>query len=103
MNSCRRAVCVDGQQHRTLAAIDVGNVHAAVGTYQPVQRFGDENVLLRTTRLASRKASSTTRASMPFLWAKLLAAADGFTESRATVRPSALDTILCLTTRISPS
>ena len=33
----------------------------------------------------------------------LRAAADGFTVASSTVRPSALETILCLTTRMSPS
>src|ERR1019366_4694122 len=45
VNLRRGAVCIGGQEHRSLAAVHVGDIHAAVGAHQPVHGFGDEDVL----------------------------------------------------------
>src|SRR5579863_8265068 len=58
--------------------------------------------LRRITATLSRRDSSTTRASSLFFLAQTSESAEGLIVSRSTMRPSDFETILCLTTRISP-
>src|SRR5580658_8289400 len=59
--------------------------------------------LRRTMRRLSRNANSETRASSPWRRAQDREAAEGRILSSATSPPSALETTLCFTTRMSPS
>src|SRR3954451_23411444 len=58
--------------------------------------------LARTTRTDSDRISSTRRGSLWTLPASSIASAEGSTVARSTVRPSALDTIFCVSTKTSP-
>src|SRR5581483_3404997 len=58
--------------------------------------------LRRTTHLLSRKASSVTRGSTPNCFPHAREAGEARTVPRSTMAPSALDTILCLITIMSP-
>src|ERR1700722_11737062 len=58
--------------------------------------------LRRMTARLSRKASSITLASSPYGFAHATDSSDGVIVARSIRRPSALETILCFTTRMSP-
>ena len=70
---------------------------------KPCCGLGDENMLLAHHALGLPQSQLHHARVHAVARRKRLAAADGFTESKATPRFSALDTILCLITRISPS
>src|SRR3954451_22671919 len=57
--------------------------------------------LARTTRTDSDRISSTRRGSFWTLPASSIAAAEGSTVARSNMRPSALDTIFCVSTKTS--
>ena len=58
--------------------------------------------LWRTMRVLSRRISSTSRGSFSVSAARRSASADGVTVSSDTTRPSAFETIFCVTTTTSP-
>src|SRR6266700_3003030 len=58
--------------------------------------------LVRTTRTDSDRISSTKRGSFWTLPASSIASVEGSTVARSTMRPSALDTIFCVSTKTSP-
>ena len=97
-------VGIAGQEHSVTSAIDVGDIDAAVGADEPVMRLGDQHaVLTPNDGAASRRASSMTRASRLYFLAHATDSADGLIVARSTMHPSDLETILCLTTRMSPA
>ena len=64
-----------------------------------MMRFGRA----RTTRAAWLRITSTTRGSLPTSAANASARGEAVTDAISTMRPSALLTIFCATTRTSPS
>src|SRR5262245_33846553 len=58
--------------------------------------------LARTTRTDSDRISSTRRGSFWTLRASAIASVEGSTVASSTMRPSALDTIFCVSTKTSP-
>src|SRR6266852_750576 len=59
--------------------------------------------LRRTTVRLSRRASSMTRGSRSYFLAHAVESDEGLIVDKSTREPSDLETILCLTTRISPA
>ena len=85
------------------ATVNVRNIHPTVRTNEPCcVSVMSTPFLRRMMRLLWASASSTTRASSLYFFAHFVDDADGRMSRKATNLPSALETILCLMTMISP-
>ena len=97
------AVGIGGQKQGVPAAIDVGDIYAAVGADETVTRLGDEHAVLAPDYGAALAQGKLDDASIQFVFLRPGdRMAEGLIVARSTMRPSALETILCLTTRMSP-
>ena len=93
-----------GQQQRVLAAVDVGNIHAAVGADEAVASFGDQDSVFATDHSLAFLREQLRHARIQIVAARPGARlAEGLILPSATSRPSAFETILCFTIRMSPS
>ena len=98
------AVGIFRQEQSVPPSIDIRDIDAAVGAQKSVMRLGDQHAVLAADHSAgSRAARVRSRAHRDeYCLAHATDSAEGSIVSRSTMRPSALETILCLTTRMSP-
>ena len=98
------AVGIVGQQERVAASVNVGDVHRAVGADQAVASFGDQDAAFAPHDAAALPDGELDDASVELIALGPAAGSGGGFDCclASTNWPSALETILCLMTRMSP-